>query len=292
MLDILYGEAYFTAVDLGIGIAVWLVALLLPFRKLVAEKEFGWDVLGYIGSGFFGFVVVATLEEPFLDWSIAGVAVWRATFEALPWYVTLSAYLVVSDLGTYWAHRLLHMGPLWHAHAWHHSPRYLYFLSGTRAGPIHVLVLIAPTTLAFLFFPAPASYWIASLHAAFQLANQHYLHSNLWVPFARQLEYVLITPRVHFVHHSRRREYADSNYGFIFSIWDRLFGTYTDPNAVPRDEPLGLSYEMSNWRAFWGFPPPTTAASLADAARPLGRGGARDNVTRSLPLDDSGASEA
>jgi sterol desaturase/sphingolipid hydroxylase (fatty acid hydroxylase superfamily) len=292
MLDLLFDEAYFTAVDLGVGITIWLVALLLPFRKLVADNEFGWDVIGYVGSAFFGLMIVMTLEEPVLDWSIAQVATWRTTFEALPWYVTLSAYLVTSDFGTYWAHRFLHMGPLWHAHAWHHSPRYLYFLSGTRAGPIHILGLIAPTTVAFLFFPYPVAAWVASLHGAFQLANQHYLHSNLWVPFARQLEYVFITPRAHFVHHSQKRKYADSNYGFIFSVWDRMFGTYTDPDAVPSDEPLGLSYEISNWRAFWGLPPAKSVPSREAESRADGRksGSNRAYDSRPLAMDDSGSS--
>lgn len=103
-------------------------------------------------------------------------------------------------------------------------------------------------------FPYPSAYYIALVHGAFQLANQHYLHSNLWVPFSRYLEYVLITPRVHFVHHSRTRAYCDSNYGFIFSVWDRLFGTYTDPDCVPINDPLGLNYEISNTRAFFGLP--------------------------------------
>ena len=256
MLELIFDEAYFTAIDVGIGAAIWLVALVLPFRKLDAPLEFRWDLIGYAGSAFFGLAIVMALEEPILDWSIAHTTDWRSAFEALPWYVRLSVYLLVSDFGTYWAHRLLHYGALWHAHAWHHSPRYLYFLSGSRAGPVHIAILIAPTTLAFVFFPDPESYWVASLHSAFQIANQHYLHSNLWAPFAKQLEYVLITPRMHFVHHSSKREYADSNYGFIFSFWDRLFGTFTDPETVSPDEPLGLSYEISNWRAFWGLAPP------------------------------------
>lgn len=261
MLEFLYDQIYETVVDVGCGASVWLVAIFLPFRKLIAKKEFGWDVIGYVGSAFFGLVIVIALEEPILDWSTAQVAGWRTVFEAQSWYVTLAAYLLVSDLGTYWAHRLLHTDLLWDSHAWHHSPRYLYFLAGTRAGPIHIIVLIAPTTLAYLFFPYPTAYWVALLHGAFQLANQHYLHSNLWVPFARQLEYVFITPRAHFVHHSQKRIYADSNYGFIFSVWDRLFGTFTDPDTVPSDEPLGLSYDISNWRAFWGLRPAKYAES-------------------------------
>ncbi|HSG66324.1 MAG TPA: sterol desaturase family protein [Gammaproteobacteria bacterium] len=265
MLEFFLDQAYETVIDVGMGAAIWLVALLLPFRVLTAKKEYVWDVIGYVGSAFFGLVIVIYLEEPILDWSIAQLADWRMAFEALPWYLTLAIYMLVSDFGMYWSHRALHTDLLWDSHAWHHSPRYLYFLSGTRAGPIHIIVTIAPTTLAFVFFPDPASYWVATLHAAFQLANQHYLHCNLWVPFARTFEYAFITPRAHFVHHSRNRAYSDSNYGFIFSFWDRLFGTWTDPDAVPADEPLGLSYEISNWRAFWGLRP--ARSSTASEAR-------------------------
>jgi sterol desaturase/sphingolipid hydroxylase (fatty acid hydroxylase superfamily) len=66
----------------------------------------------------------------------------------------------------------------------------------------------------------------------------------------------LVTPRFHFVHHSTNRSIANSNYGFIFSVWDRLFGTYTDPAVVPPDDSLGLGYEISSWRLVLGLPPP------------------------------------
>jgi len=255
MWELLYDQVMETVQDLGIGAAVWLVALWFPFRALRGGRELAWDVLGYIGSAAAGVIVVAYLEEPFLDNAAGYFHGWLSWYQTLPWWMALTGYLLSSELGTYWAHRLLHSKLLWDSHAWHHSPRYLYFLSGTRAAPIHVLVLTAPTTLAFLFFPDPDAYYVALAHSAFQIANQHYLHSNLRAPFSRYLEYVLVTPRVHFVHHSRNRKYSDSNYGFIFTFWDRLFGTYTDPDTVPADEPLGLNYEISNVRAFFGLPP-------------------------------------
>jgi sterol desaturase/sphingolipid hydroxylase (fatty acid hydroxylase superfamily) len=255
MLDLLDEALRYVASDLGIGVVVWAVALMLPFRELQARKEIGWDCLGYIGSAVFGLMIVVGLEEPAIDQAVLLVPDWRLWFEDMPWWVTLPAYLLASDFGSYWAHRALHSSLLWHSHAWHHSPKYLYFLSGTRAAPLHIIVLVAPTTLAYLFFPDPQASTIALLHVAFQFANQHYLHSNLWFPFAGYLEYAFVTPRVHFVHHSRERVHADSNYGFIFTIWDRLFGTYTDPDMVPRDQPLGLNYEISNVHAFFGLPP-------------------------------------
>ena len=271
MLELLndYADFIYDGVaDVGIGTSVWLVALVLPFRPLIAKKEFGWDVIGYFGSALSGILVVALFEDPFLDWSIGHLADWRDAFDALPWYVSLPIYIVVADFGMYWSHRALHTVLLWDSHAWHHSSQYLYFLSGTRATPVHVFFIIAPTTLAYLFFPYPTASLIFTLHVGFQIANEHYIHSNLWVPFPRQLELVFVTPRAHFVHHSRKRSYADTNYGFIFSIWDRMFGTWTDPDTVPSDEPLGLSYEIDYWRAFLGLGPQRSTGKQAqgDAA--------------------------
>jgi sterol desaturase/sphingolipid hydroxylase (fatty acid hydroxylase superfamily) len=266
MLELLYDEVSSTIYDLGIAAPIWLLALIIPFRHLSARVEVGWDVVGYVGTIVFSWPIVLGLEDPFLDWIMPRLDFWYESYNRLPLWTALLLYVVVSDFASYWAHRLLHGRLLWDTHAWHHSPKYLYVLSGSRAGPIHILVLIAPTTLAYLVFPYPTAHYYALAHGAFQVANQHYIHSNLWVPFAKYLEFVLVTPRFHFVHHSRTRAYCDSNYGFIFSVWDRLFGTYTDPDRVPRDEPLGLNYEISNVRALFGLPPPRRPASGASGS--------------------------
>jgi len=255
MIEFLFDQAVDVAGDVGIGMFFWLLAFALPFRALAGEVEVGWDILAYFGSLAAGIVVVVLLEDPLLGRTDAALAAWYGVYGRLPWWETLLLYIVISDFGAYWAHRLLHAQLFWDAHAWHHSPKYLYFLSGTRAAPLHVLILISPYTAAYVLFPSPEAPMIALAHAAFQTANQHYIHSNLRFPFARWLEHVLVTPRMHFVHHSATRARTDSNYGFIFSVWDRLFGTYTDPETVPADDALGLNYEVSNLRGFLGLPP-------------------------------------
>jgi sterol desaturase/sphingolipid hydroxylase (fatty acid hydroxylase superfamily) len=266
LVDYLFEELDSPLYDLGMGAAVWLIALAIPFRVVAAKAEIGWDVVGYVATLVFGSAIIFGLEDPILDRAIDRLDVWYESYDLLPWWVALALYVVSSDFASYWAHRLLHTGFFWHGHAWHHSPRYLYFLSGSRAAPLHIFVLIAPTTLAYLIFPYPEAHYVAVGQSVFQIANQHYIHSNLRFPFQRWLEYVLVTPRMHFVHHSRTRAYSDSNYGFIFSLWDRLFGTYTDPARVPSDEPLGLSYEVSNLRALLGLPPRRRPRAVADPA--------------------------
>lgn len=255
MFEFLYDQLQDLTFDLVLGGSIWAVALVLPFRSLAANKEIGWDLIGYFGSAVFGTILVILLEDPFLDWSDGQIPELHAAIDGYPWLTVLLLNLIVSDFGAYWAHRLLHTRYLWDTHAWHHSPKYLYFISGSRGSPLHLLVLGAPYTLTYVIFPIPIATFVTLLNAAIQVGNQHFIHSNLWVPFARHLEYVLVTPRFHFIHHSRNRAYSDSNYGFMFSVWDRWFGTFTDPSTFPSDEPLGLSYEVSYTRAFLGLPP-------------------------------------
>jgi hypothetical protein len=131
-----------------------------------------------------------------------------------------------------------------------------------------MLVIYAPYYAAFALFPVPEAVAIALAMLILESANQHYLHSNLNVPYVKQLESVLVTPRFHFVHHSAKPHFANSNYGFIFSVWDRMFGTYTDPATIPADDPLGIDYEISGWRLALGVPPrPERRDPLAPRAR-------------------------
>jgi sterol desaturase/sphingolipid hydroxylase (fatty acid hydroxylase superfamily) len=66
---------------------------------------------------------------------------------------------------------------------------------------------------------------------------QFWEHTNVRVSVG-VLRWIIITPDYHRVHHSTRHN--RSNFGTTFSVWDRIFGTYTDPATVAPDEPLGL----------------------------------------------------
>ena len=241
------------AIDVSLGLAIWLLALAIPFRRLAARPDIGWDVVAALGTTVFAMGADALLSMP-VDWVMTRIDGWYALIENAAWWLVIPSYIVLADLGAYWAHRALHTRWLWSTHAWHHSAQYLYWLSGLRGSPIHILVLSAPYFLAFIIFPLPETAIVGLAILVLDASNQHYIHSNLKIPYAKQIERVLVTPRYHFVHHSAQPSIANSNYGFIFSVWDHLFHTYTDPDAVPVDDSLGLSYEISNWRLVLGLP--------------------------------------
>jgi sterol desaturase/sphingolipid hydroxylase (fatty acid hydroxylase superfamily) len=243
-------------IDWSIGLLHQALARLIPLRPRQPRPEIAWDAIGIIATGFVAWWVGSWLDDGVEGLgALPGLAYWAATIDTWPAWTSWTAYFITADFLVYWAHRLLHGRWLWHTHAWHHSPRTLYWASGLRGSPVHVLMVLAPSTIAAVVVPVPDIDTLIVGVALFDIVNQHYLHSNIWWPGARHLERALVTPRYHFVHHSARPELANSNYGFVFTWWDRLFGTYTDPDRVPADDPLGLGYAIPKWRLLIGLPP-------------------------------------
>ena len=179
----------------------------------------------------------------------------REYFSSLGYVARFTVYLITADFLAYWMHRTLHGRHAWRFHSLHHSPTSLNWLSGARGGPIHVILILSPATLASSIFLFNGNYWIFVGLAVFDVIGQHFDHSNIRLPYEKQLEYVFVTPRMHFVHHHPNPKYTDSNYGFYFSIWDRMFGTFTAPETIPVEERgrLGLDYDESKLSLFFGF---------------------------------------
>jgi sterol desaturase/sphingolipid hydroxylase (fatty acid hydroxylase superfamily) len=160
------------------------------------------------------------------------------TMAALPSSVKIVGSIVLADFTIYWLHRAQHRyDVLWRTHAWHHSVERLYWFSGFRTSLGHSLMNNIPQAAIplFVFQMTPVE---AGVAYSIGLLIQFWEHTNVKVNIG-PLAYVFITPDYHRVHHSAN-ELSRTNFGGTFSIWDRSFGTYTDPKTVPADTPLGL----------------------------------------------------
>ena len=254
------------AFDLLVGLVLLSIALIFPARVMQGKLEFNWDLAGLamlmVSSIFFGYLFEEHIDLWLLDSSI--ISNWNDTAWQWKWWILLPLNIIVADFVAYWGHRLLHTGWVWHTHAWHHSPKYLYFLSGIRSTPLHILVFFGVYSLVYIFIPIPDIEFILIAVLMLHTVSDHLIHSNIRLPYPRQIEYLIVTPRYHFVHHSTNRDHSDSNYGFIFTCWDHIFGTYTDPDFVPQDQPLGLGYDVSNWRLLLGLPPSKRSTRKAE----------------------------
>ena len=158
----------------------------------------------------------------------------------LPLAVEVIAVFLFLDFWRYWEHRLLHEVPLlWRLHLVHHSDTEVDVTTGQRHHPLEAA--LTTVLMLVLLFALGFSPLALGIYLLWGTVSALYTHTSLVMPerIDRRLRYWLVTPSVHGVHHSDHQPQTDSNYGSVLSVWDRLFGTFTDP-ALVRVERTGL----------------------------------------------------
>jgi sterol desaturase/sphingolipid hydroxylase (fatty acid hydroxylase superfamily) len=147
---------------------------------------------------------------------------------------------VVLDAATYACHRSMHYLPfLWKVHRVHHSDPLVDVTTALRFHPIETawrFVFILVPAVAFGFSPGVVAGYRAA--SAFMALFEH-MNVKLWQPLDTVLSFVIGTPNMHKLHHSRRAVETNTNYGNILSLFDRLFGTFT-PSAKAASVDCGL----------------------------------------------------
>ena len=164
-----------------------------------------------------------------------------SAMDAPAWVEILLAFLLF-DLAIYWQHRLLHTIPLlWPLHRVHHSDTSFDVTTGVRFHPAEIALSMAiKLGLVVALGPHPAAVVIFELLLS---ASSLLTHADFAFPprADRALRWLIVTPSMHRIHHSVRREETDSNYSFNLSLWDRVFGSYrAQPLQAERDMPIGL----------------------------------------------------
>ncbi len=160
------------------------------------------------------------------------------TVMALPLVARFILYMIIADFGHYWVHRFLHTPLLWRAHKWHHYPTYMYWLAGGRGSILQQILVNVPYIFAGVLLDV-APWWIALVIIVKNTLQNDWMHLN--VPWGSHwLEWIIVTPRYHHVHHSDDPAHFRGNLAAMFPIWDRLFGTYVNPEQVPRKLTFGI----------------------------------------------------
>ena len=141
-------------------------------------------------------------------------------------YVTLGV-LLMDFVGAYLPHYTEHkVPPLWMVHLVHHSDHKVDTTTANRHHPLESVIRYIFTLAGVFIIGAPIG--IVMLYQSLSLVATQFSHANIKLP--KKLDYllsfVLISPDMHKIHHHYQLPYTDANYGNIFSIWDRLLGTY------------------------------------------------------------------
>ena len=255
------------SVFLGVFVLMAVLEALLPAREAVLSRKTRW--LGNLSMVVMGALVSrillpATLVGVSLWAQQKGIGVFNVLLDALPADASSSnqllnsgeplsnssAYLVhiaivtlsvlLLDMLIYWQHRLFHTVPmLWRFHKMHHADSHVDTTTGLRFHPVEIAMSLGIKAAAVVMLGVPAIAIVIFEVAlnGFALFN----HANIRLPqkWDDRIGLVLITQRLHRIHHSQAKNESNSNYGFSVSWWDRLFNSFT-PRAAFSDETLPI----------------------------------------------------
>ncbi len=215
------------------------ISLLWAVEKLALAEPASWKVRHAAVNGFF--VLSALPIELVCSLGCMALAGWVAAHHVglaylLPYgdnpWVKYGVMFVVLDLFDYVYHRTMHhVPPFWRFHLVHHTDHVVDASTTVREHP-------GETTIRNLFLfvwilITGASFEVLVLRQTAQTLCTILAHSAFRLPSgpARVLGWVFITPNLHHVHHHFELPYTNCNYGDVFSIWDRLFGTFATLSA-------------------------------------------------------------
>ncbi len=154
---------------------------------------------------------------------------------------------VLWDFCYYWRHRFGHeMSILWAAHAVHHqSEEYNLSTALRQSSSSFLFSWIFYLPLFVIGIPMDVLITVAAAN----LIYQFWVHTQL-IDRLGVLDRILVTPSNHRVHHAQNERYIDKNYGGIFIIWDRMFGSFAEE---ARDEPVtfGVRKPLASWNPIW-----------------------------------------
>ena len=248
------------AVFIGVFLAMALIELLWPKRKLVISKRKRW--LTNIGISITGTLLLRLMAALAVPVAAIAAAFYAEAHQigllnqvAWPGWVKLVIALIVLDLAIWAQHWVSHKVPLfWRLHQVHHADRDIDVTTAIRFHPVEIglSMLWKIVVVAALGASAFAVFLFEVILNGCAMFN----HANIALPqwLDRILRLFIVTPDMHRVHHSVLRREHDSNYGFNLSIWDRLFRTYTaQPEAGHQGMTVGLNPYQSEAPARFGW---------------------------------------
>ena len=145
------------------------------------------------------------------------------------------------DLGIWLQHLLFHkIDFLWRFHKIHHSDEEVDFSTGIRFHPVEIIIsMIYKFILIAIIGPSIA---LVIIFEIILNASSIFNHGNIKITekYDIMLRKLIVTPNMHRIHHSKEEKETNSNYGFNFSIWDKVFGTYKKNAEKGNNLILGL----------------------------------------------------
>jgi|SRR5581483_3143829 len=233
----------------SLALLAWFVALALVeaavSRHSRRSERSTSDARLVTNFGFAALLLIAGAVPPLANVAAAassrGLHMGLASRIAIPWLALLALTLTVQTFASYWAHRLMHQNRLlWRIHRVHHADSAVDVSTSLRNHPLELFVTVPTAGLVTLAIGAPLSVVTAS--STIFVGATIWEHAEISLPprMERMLSSLILTPRLHRLHHNPERAIHDSNFGTLFTAWDRLFGTLCE---IKERKKVGLDDE-------------------------------------------------
>ena len=172
---------------------------------------------------------------------LLGVVAWTPEH----WWHWVAAF-VAYDFCYYWKHRFGHEWRImWASHSAHHQSEEYNLSTALRQTSTDYIGFVFYLPMYLAGTPAYVMISVGTLN----LVYQFWVHTQ-HVDRLGVLDYLLVTPSNHRVHHAKNSSYIDKNYGGFFIIWDRLFGTFCDERKD--EKPIyGITHGLRSWNPLW-----------------------------------------
>ncbi len=217
------------AILVGGLLLFWIIEGAIPLLPLRYKK----NKLRHAGVNFVFTVIhliihtgIAVLIVMLSDWCLQngfGLVHWLKAGVIM----TIVIGVLALDFSIWLVHWVLHKVPLlWRFHIIHHSDTNVDVTTGLRHHPGDSL-LRGVFFILFIFISGAPMYSVMIYQTLVVVATA-FIHANIRLPqkVDTALSYILVSPNMHKVHHHWKQPYTDSNYGTVFSFWDRLLGTF------------------------------------------------------------------
>ncbi len=226
-----------TGLLLGGIVLFWILEGVVPLFR------FQYSKVRHAGINLF-FTLTTAIIGFGLAWALLSASNWASANKFgllyiidLPlWAQVVVGVFLLDLIGAYFIHWLEHRVKwMWQFHLVHHSDTSVDVTTGLRHHPGETVFRIFFTIVAVVVVGAPIG--IVMLYQSLSVLFAHITHANIKMPakIDQALSYLFVTPYMHKVHHHYTQPLTDTNYGNIFSVWDRIFGTFA---AVEKTESL------------------------------------------------------
>lgn len=238
-------SVYRTAILMGGLLLLWIIEGMAP------RFRFSNNRYRHAGTNLF-FTLTTVIVNTGLAFLIVKASRWTSDNQfgllylvRLPlWLHTLLALLMLDFIGAWLIHWVQHkIAWLWQFHKIHHIDTHIDATTALRHHPVESLLRVIALFVAIVTMGIP--FWMVMLYQSLSVLLSQFNHANIHLPqwLDNALSWIIVSPDMHKVHHSRYQPETDANYANIFSIWDRLLGTFV---KVP--DTLAIQYGLDEYR--------------------------------------------